>query len=143
MYIYIYIYIHVYIYIYIHTYTYTYIHTYMCIYIYILLHYEHDTISIYYAPSMTARRSAASCPHARSYNISSYYIVSCMHCLLFVITIMFNPAQDIHQIRFVHKPGLGIPTSSTPNQQPALAMPQFGERATSGPEALYGGGHTP
>ena len=49
-----------------------------------------------------------------------------------------NPSDQ-----FVHKPGPGIPTSSTPNQQPALAMPRFGERATSGPEALSGGGHTP
>ena len=46
------------------------------------------------------------------------------------------------RIQFVHKPGPGIPTSSTPNQQPALTMPQFGEWATSGPEALSGGGHT-
>ena len=49
-----------------------------------------------------------------------------------------NPSDQ-----FVHKPGPGIPTSSTPNQQPALAMPQFGEKATSGPEALSGGGLTP
>ena len=43
---------------------------------------------------------------------------------------------------FVHKPGPGIPTSSTPYQQPALTMPQIGEGATSGPEALFGGGRT-
>ena len=48
-----------------------------------------------------------------------------------------NPSDQ-----FVHKPGPSIPTSSTPNQQPALTMPQFGEGATSGPEALFGGGHT-
>ena len=44
-------------------------------------------------------------------------------------------AREFQEFQFVHKPGLGIPTSSTPNQQPALAMPQFGERATLGPEA--------
>ena len=41
-----------------------------------------------------------------------------------------NPSDQ-----FVHKPGPGIPTSSTPYQQPARTMPQFGEGATSGPEA--------
>ena len=41
-----------------------------------------------------------------------------------------NPSDQ-----FVHKPGPGIPTSSTPYQQPALTMPQIGEGATSGPEA--------
>ena len=50
-----------------------------------------------------------------------------------------KPAKS--EIPLAHKPGLGIPTSSTPDQQPALVMPQFGERATSGPEALCGGGH--
>ena len=44
--------------------------------------------------------------------------------------------------QFAHKPGPGIPTSSTPYQQPALTMPQIGEGATSGPETLFGGGHT-
>ena len=48
-----------------------------------------------------------------------------------------NPSDQ-----FVHKHGPGIPTSSTPYQQPALTMPQFGEGATSGPETLLGGGHT-
>ena len=52
----------------------------------------------------------------------------------------WNQRESSNQ--FVHKPGPGIPTSSTPYQQPALTMPQVGEGATSGPEALSGGGHT-
>ena len=37
--------------------------------------------------------------------------------------ILFFLFSEITRIQLVHKPGLGIPTSSTPNQQPALAMP--------------------
>ena len=52
----------------------------------------------------------------------------------------WNQRESLYQ--FVPKPGPGIPTSSTPYQQPAQTMPQVGEGATSGPETLVGGGHT-
>ena len=75
----------------------------------------------------------------RHHNISFHMISEIPHVYLFFLgsETSANPSDQ-----FVHKPGPGIPTSSTPNQQPALAMPQFGERATSGPETLSGGGHT-
>ena len=68
------------------------------------------------------------------------------YCTIYLFRCLFlggTGKQRKSRIQFVHKPGLGKPTSSTPNQQPAQTMPQFGERATLGPEALSGGGHTP
>ena len=72
------------------------------------------------------------------------YMYMYMHMHIYIYIYYFggewNQRESLYQ--FVHKPVPGIPTSSTPNQQPAQTMPQVGEGATPGPKALYGGGHT-
>ena len=40
-----------------------------------------------------------------------------MCLLIYLLFVVRNAARNIHQVRFVRKPGLGIPTSSTPYQQ--------------------------
>ena len=97
------------------------IHIHVCIYIYIYIYiYTHIHVCIY------------------------VYIYIYTHTCFFFFFFCLGGRKgnsEIPRIQFVHEPGLGIPTSPTPDQQPALAMPQFGEQATFGPEALCGGGH--
>ena len=68
---------------------------------------------------------------------SSSIIVTYVYIYIYIYVFFsggVKPAQILIPVR--SSPGPGIPTSSTPNQQPALTMPQVGEGATSG-EGVY------